>query len=40
MTGREITGTVIGLVFAAIAVWPSIRPRIKPTHRPGKGDPK
>jgi hypothetical protein len=38
MTAREITAAVIGVVFAAMAVWPSIRSHIKPTTRPEKGD--
>lgn len=40
MTAYEITAAAIGFVFGAMAVWPSIRPRIKSTTRPAKGDPK
>ena len=38
MTGYEITASVIGVAFAAIAVWPSIRPRTTPTTHPAEGD--
>ncbi|MFE6127487.1 hypothetical protein ACFQ6Q_04305 [Streptomyces sp. NPDC056437] len=32
MTAYAITATVIGVVFCAMAIWPSLFPRITPTQ--------
>ena len=32
MTGYFLTAAVIGVVFLAMAVWPSLFPRIRPSN--------
>ncbi|WP_284440290.1 hypothetical protein [Streptomyces vilmorinianum] len=38
MTGYFITAAAIGAAFAVMAVWPSIRPRVRPNDRSEEGD--